>query len=230
MHVHPLPRIVYGLPSSWEQSIAAIKISAHIATWSPCSRTIVVCRYGSPLIIEILDAITLVPLMTLEFLVGYWKGSNWLIFSPNGHLLTWSGSGKFITWDLQTGVVVGSISTEKESASLYFSVTYSTCGTMFGVLSQDMDGYTLCTYNALSGTHIYVYPVKGPISDNIWTCGECLQFATIEVGSITIWEVGFVSTYPPTEVETYSIPDDFYSPDKFSFHPTLLRLALRKGK
>ena len=224
---------MHGLPSSWESSAATIRSSDGISatTWSPCSRTIAICRGGGPPTIEILDAVTLVPLTALEP-VGTWSRSNRLIFSPNGHLLTLSGSwGKVITWDLQTGVVVSFISTEPGIAFIHPSpVTYSACGTMFGVLFENSPAYTLCTYNALSGTCIYTYPVKGPIQDNIWTCGECLQFATMEAGSVIIWEVGFVSTHPPTQVRIYSIPDSFCSPNEFLFHPTLPRLALRKEK
>ena len=227
-----MARIVHGLPSSWEPSVAVKGIPDFLwtATWSPCSRTIAVCRGSRSQIIEILDAVTLAQLTILEFPVGDWGCFGQLVFFPNGHL-TWLGAkGGVITWDLQTGVVVNSISTEQGGASHHrSSFTPSVCGTMFGVLFHNSNGYTLCTYNALSGTHTYTHPVRGLISNNIWTCGEHLQFATIKAKSLTIWEVGFASTHPPTEVETHSIPYGFYSPNQFLFHPTLPRVVLKKG-
>ena len=226
---------MYGLPTSWEPSIATLKSPKDIyaTAWSPNSKTIAICKDNYPQTIEILDAVTLMPVTTLEFPKGDHDHSKWVIFSPDGHLLTWLGStkGKIVTWDLQTGVIVSSISAEQVKASQQSSsVTYSACGTMLGVLFCTPPGYTLCTYNVLSGIHIYTHPVEGPVSTNIWTCGECLQFATMGTRSVTIWEVGFVSTDAPTEVETHSIPDGFNSPDMFLFHPTLSQLALKKEK
>ena len=207
--------------------------SIYATAWSPYSKTIAICRGNHPQIVEILDAVTFVPVTILEFPMGDQGRSKWLIFSPNGHLLTWLGStiGKIITWDIQTGVVVSSISAEQWKASLQSSsVTYSACGTMFGVLFHNSTGYTLCTYNALSGTQISTHPVKGPISGNIWTCDECLRFATMGTGSVTIWEVGFVSIHTPTEIETHSIPDGLNNPRIFLFHPTFSQLAIKKEK
>ena len=232
---------MHGLPASWESSIATMNSSDFITAtaWSPSSRTIAISRGFNPPTIGILDAVALVQLTTLDFPMGDVYETTWLIFSPDGYLLTWFGyynessNPRIITWDLQTGVVVSSISTEQEKASQGSSVTYSACGTMLGVSfhnSDNPDDYTLSTYNTLSGTHIYSHSVKGEISNNIWVCGEHLQFATIGTGFVTIWEVGFVSTHPPTEIETYTTPDGFHSPDVFLSHPTLPRFALKKGQ
>ena len=226
---------MYGLPTSWEPNIATkMFYNSVTATWSPCSRTIAISM-NFELGVKILDAVTLATLTTLEFPIDAMCFAKRLIFSPDGHLITWLGScgsiWKFVTWDLQTGVVVSSISPEQEDDHRDSClVTYSACGTMFGVLFCHSNDFTLCVYNALSGTRSYSHPVKGPISCNIWTCGEFLQFATMGTESVTIWELGFISTYPPTEVEMHSIPDGFHSPDVFLFHPTLPQLALMKGK
>ena len=225
---------MHGLPTSWEPSVATMKSPKGIyaTAWSPGSQSIAISRGSHPPTVEILDAVTLMPLTTLELPMSVRKFSQWLIFSPDGHLLTWSGiGGEIITWDLQTGVIVSSIFAEQgKGVQPSSSVTYSTCGTMFGVLFHTPSGCTLNTYNALSGTHIYTHPVKGPVSRNIWTCGKCLQFATMGAGTVTMWKVGFVSTDAPTEVETHSIPDGFNSPHMFLFHPTLSQLALKKEK
>jgi len=137
-----------------------------------------------------------------------------------------SGQGKLISWDLQTGVLVSAISTE-EAPSHHTPITYSACGTMFGVLIYGSGDATINTYNALSGTRICSRPVvKGPVTRQIWTHGECLRFATMTLGSTTTWEVGFATTHVPTEVGTLSIPDGCYNPDNFLAHPTLPRFAL----
>jgi len=187
--------------------------------------------------VEILDAATLVRLTILEFPVGDLGSTTRLIFSPDGRLLTWSGSSemgserrKYISWDLQTGVAVSAVSAEETFS--YGPITYSACGTMFGVLSYIHGDLVISTYNVLSGTHICSHPIYGgSVSNEIWTQGECLRFTTISLRCITTWETRFSSTYVPTEVETLSIPDNCHNPDSFLDHPTLPRLALvHKGR
>jgi len=178
--------------------------------------------------VEILDAVTLERLTILEFPTDDPCIGSRLIFSPDGRLLTWAGSseagGKSISWDLQTGVVVSAISAGE---GRYFgSISYSACGTMFGVSSYGSSDAIVNTYNALSGTHMCSHLVEGLISGEIWTHGECLRFATMTPGFITTWEAGFTSTHAPMEVETLSIPDGCRDPGSFLVHPTLPRVAL----
>ena len=77
----------------------------------------------------------------------------------------------------------------------------------------------------------------GQISHNIWTHGEFLRFATVGPTTITIWEVGFTSETPPTEVETLSVsdsvrsaipPNDDYDDlaGRVQFLPTSCRLGI----
>ena len=239
-HARPLTRIVHGLPTSWDPSTAVTRFpgSVDAAAWSPCSRSIAISWGEYPPTVMILDAATLVRLTTLEPPTGELGIATQLIFSPGGRLLTWFGSGgagsdrgKFISWDLQTGVLVSAISAEDVPPYGPSPITYSACGMMFGVLSRGSSSTTINTYNALSGTHTCSHPVEGPVSGEIWVHGECLRFTTITPGSITTWEAGFTSTCVPTEVETLSIPDDFHNPEVFLAHPTLPRLALvREGR
>ena len=225
---------MYGLPTSWESSVATMKSSEGLdaAAWSPCSRFIAISRDSHPSVVEILDAMTLVELFSLEVPMGVTCPGIWLVFSPDGHLITWLGSGHdylyswIITWDLQTGVLVSSFSLEKKQGHISSSVTYSTCGTMFGTFLNDTGDSVIHTFNALSGIQVHSHPVKGKVSCDIWTHGECLRFATIGSKSVTIWEVGFDSKHIPTEVETLSLPDGFDSPHEFLPHPTLPQFAL----
>jgi hypothetical protein len=77
-----------------------------------------------------------------------------------------------------------------------------------------------------SSAHPYIYhPVKGLVTRKIWTHDGYLQYATLESGSITIWQVGFASEHPATEVKSLPTPDNFNPSERFLFLPTLCRLA-----
>jgi len=225
----PFTRIVRGLQTSWDPSIATTRFPDDVsaATWSPCSGSIAISWGTSPPTVEILDAATLMRLTVLEFPMGDLDQTNWLIFSPDGRLLTWSGSSKagenLISWDLQTGVVVSAISAEGVDYS--GSIAYSACGTLFGVLSHRFNA-TVNTYNVLSGTHICSHLVGGLVGGEIRAHGECLRFTTMTPESITTWEAGFASTHALTKVETLPIPDGCRDLESLLVHPTLPRLAL----
>ena len=228
-----------GVPMEWDSSIATMKsliASRHIA-WSPCSRFIVATIDGFNRVTgveseggaQILDAVTLERLGSFappQSRTFPWSPCQLLTFSPERSLLTWvSGSPKGIfSWDVQTGVLVSGIPIEGKP-TMFSSITYSQCGTMFGV-SLDYDGVTVIgTYNALSGIPKSYHPIQGLIARTIWTHGECLRFATLEPGSITVWELEYASEYPVTEVESLPIPDNFYLHRNYLLLPTLSRLA-----
>jgi len=229
----PLTRIVRGLQTSWDPSIATTRFPSSVTavTWSPCSRSIAISWGWSPPTVEILDAATLMRLTVLEFPMGDLHRTNWLIFSPDGRLLTslvsYGAGGNLISWDLQTGVVVSAISAEGVDYS--DSIAYSACGTIFGVLFDGSDNSkdaTVNTYDVLSGTHICSHPVGGLVKGEIRAHGECLRFTTMTPGSITTWEAGFASTHTPTKVEILPIPDGCRDLESLLVHPTLPRLAL----
>ena len=79
-------------------------------------------------------------------------------------------------------------------------------------------------YNLISGTRVYSHRLpRRQTVVQIWTHGESLRFATVEPGSITIWEVGFTSEHTLAEIESLPAPDDVGS--EILFLPTLSRLA-----
>ena len=230
-YTYPLARIVHGLPNSWDQSIATMKFPSLIDTaiWSPCSRFIAIVWGRSKAMIETLDAVTLGRLATLELPLGQTLG---LVFSPDARLLTWFGESpvQFVSWDLQTGSLVSTISPEQQGYTQdCFSATFSECGTMFGVSLRDGHRFTISAYNVRSGTHIYSHSIEGLALDQIWTHGECLRFATLKSGSVTTWEVKFSPADAPTEVQSLSIPGDSYRVGRFLLHPNLSRLAFITG-
>jgi WD40 repeat protein len=122
-------RVVCGVPVSWDPAIATVKYSGLLdcLAWSPCSRFIALDP-STGTQIQILDGVTLERLKSFAIPDGTTK---LLTFSPEGRLLTWVGSGVAISWDVHTGVAVSKITIDKGFAH---SITYSVCGTMFGVL------------------------------------------------------------------------------------------------
>jgi WD40 repeat protein len=224
-HARPLTRIVHGLPTSYPDTVVnALRPSIQTAVWSPCSKFIAVAsRSEFQMTIEILDGATLERLTILKCRLGWTQR---LIFSPDSRLLTWfvDSPEELISWDLRTGVQLSVIPLEPVSSiKECFSLTYSECGTMLGVVSSGDETPTISVYNVLSGTYRYSHRTGGVFGE-IWTHDECVRYATLEPEFITIWEFGFASRHEPTQIESLSPPNDF-SPLGLLAHPTLSRLA-----
>ena len=225
-------RAVYGVPISWDPAIVTANLSNHTwnPVWSPCSRFIATPSYiGKG--IYIFDAVTLKQLKSLEY-----PGSDpWLVaFSPDGCMLVCIGQ-RLVCWDLQTGVPVCNSLIDREFATLPCSITYSRCGKMLGVLFNsskigDHQAFVLSTYNVLSGKPLHYHLIEELAANTIWTYGESIQFATLDVQSITIWQVEFTSKHPPTEVRFMPTPDNFDPWKEFLFLPTPPRLAFNHEK
>ena len=186
--------------------------------WSPCSRFIAAAHIESPQIV-ILDSVTLEKLHT----VHHPQEIEWqsITFSPDGQILTgysWT-TGCIISWDLHTGGPLCNINTSEWGTCS--SLSYSACGTMIGGL---FDCKSIIIYNVLLGTLLSSYPVQQPVVETIWTCGENLQFATIESESITIWQASFTSTHEPIEVDSLPTPYPLSS-EIIALLPTFLYLA-----
>jgi WD40 repeat protein len=201
------------------------------AAWSPCGRFIAIARPSSSEI-AILDAVTLDRLYTMHS-TSRVDSLKSLVFSPDSRLLTchWCTSysaNYIISWDLQTGGLISDVSIPRDFWS-YHSMSYSGCGTMLGVLFRGASVPTIIIYNILSGARISSHLVNQSVTDTIWTHGACLRFATVELGSITVWEVGFTSRHTPTEVDSLPTPDNLPTTG-FLLFPTPYRLAfiLRK--
>jgi len=226
-YVHPLARVVCGLPISWGPNFATVKHSDDVlvVAWSPCSRFIAVGLSGST---EVRDAVTLERLHTFV----YPESKNgWLSFSPDSRSLTRISheDNGFTTWDLQTGGCIGPIpSTLNTSPSYYSLSTYSMDGKMLAVAGfrflDDFEDIIISTYNLISGKNIHLHQVSEEIVAQIWTHGEFLRFATAKPGSITIWEVGFTSEHTLAKIESLPAPDNT-SLAEYLFLPTLSRLA-----
>ena len=191
-YASPLARVVQGIPDSWEQVVATttFDIVLYDAVWSPCNRFIAVAKYDS---VEVLGAVTLRRLSIYEN-SSHATFPQRLSFSPDGRCLTLCVDKALISWDLQTGSLLGTIPLRPEhSDDTPFSFKHSKDGKLIAVAykPQALDsgdvGYSsfICTYDHHSGRHVgsHRFPEER-ITHPIWTHDECLQFATIDPESV----------------------------------------------
>jgi hypothetical protein len=210
----------------WNPNTAAATFPSliNLAVWSPCNRFIAIV-YQENAGVDILDSVTLQRLQTLEPPGGMSQYNKELIFSPDSHILTCSSGGcrhiddpseelLIVSWDLQTGGIASVIRwPELEEVVGHPSSTYSADGKMVGVFYWCYKGTNTARIficNVASGVCMHSHSLNNniPLSNNIWTCGGSLQFATADTMAITIWEVGFISGGTPKKVETLSTPDN----------------------
>jgi len=232
-YVHPLARVVCGLPISWGPTFATLRQgdSVRMVAWSSCSRFIAV---GPSKRTEVLDAATLELLHNFTH-PEFPSETGWLSFSPDNRSLTRINGEYYecITWDLKTGGRISAIPSLLTASSLWgISSIYSMDGNAVAVAgycdSGDSDPTTIptiSTYDLISGTRIdsHRFPKEHNVVQ-IWTHGEFLRFATVKPGSIIIWEVGSTSEHTLAEIEVLPTPDDVDS-EELLFLPTLSRLA-----
>ena len=218
--VNPLVTVIWGIPPLWGSSIATTRLWPSICAtaWSPCGRFFAV-SWNKTSKVLVLDAVTLEQLYTMDPLDGeiIWGR---FIFSQDSCLLAGYSHGRncIVSWDLQTGGVVGRIDIS-ETRSCY-SMIFSGCGKMIGALFH---GGTIMIYNITSGISIATHLVQEPIGSTIWTLGDSLQFSTRGLGSVTIWQTNFTSGYSPTKVSSISAPSN--TPKKYVLHPVLCWIA-----
>ena len=173
-----------------------------------------------------------------------------LIFSPDSRILTLCNTDYkepfVVSWDLQTGGVVGVIKWQRPEWNITVdahdaktvTITYSADGKMVGVFYCYLsvhDNHHITTNLSIcdvaSGVYMHSHSFDGGenlLPNNIWTQGESLQFVTAGAESITIWEVGFTSGATPTEVETLPFLDGFPNDGRgvgIQFLPSPCRLA-----
>ena len=241
-HARPFTRIVQGVPMSWDQNTTAIMYPSviELAVWSPCSKFIAIACHDTTMA-DVLDSATLQRLQTLESPQDISTKCMALVFSPDSRILScvghWDGDPFVVSWDLQTGGVASVVRWEGLTQRVVQkpSVTYSADGRMVGVFYwyRDDANITILISDVTSGVRVDSHSINGrvPLSKDIWTYGESLQFATADWTAITIWEVGFTSGAIPTEVETLPALNQFSTEPwrKILFFPAPCRLAFISG-
>ena len=220
-----------GLSLSWEPAVATTYLVQPVSgpgwppriIWSPCSKLIAASTTES---VEVLDALTLNRLATFKYPPDYDRFS----FSPDSRSLALFTGSQLISWDIQTGGRLSEILLVEpgELSMDVISFTYSKDEKMVAVACETEDylEHNVYTFDLPSRIRLGPLPVpNGQLATPIWTHDEYLRFAIINPGSITIWEVEFTLKHPPTQVESFSIPDDVADGDEFLFLPILYRLA-----
>ena len=169
--IHPFVRVVHGLPASWDSNIATTMCPYQIglAVWSTCNRFIATSWGGS---VAVLDSATLQRLHTLEFPRGLSTYPRNLVFSPDSRILTCFSDHyaeqSVISWDLQTGSLLGVIRPESDIMEyrnvVKTAITYSADGKMVGVCQAYFYG-PVTTYIAIfdiaSGVSKQSYSING---------------------------------------------------------------------
>lgn len=241
-HAHPFTRIVHGELVSWDTSTTAITHPDRIelAVWSPCNRFIAVARDGASTM-DILDSVTLQHLQTLESPHGISTVHRALSFSPDSHVLTCSSGSSsafldqelfVVSWDLQTGGKASVIRWKGPAQDDLgnTSITYSADGSMVGVLHQYPNTARIFICAIASCKYIGFHLLNDGVllSNDIWTHGESLQYATTNAAAIIIWEVGFTLGAKRTKVKTLPAPSGFDDSrcTRVQLLPALCRLAL----
>jgi len=249
-YAYPFVRFIHGVPMSWGTHAAATTLPYWIAliVWSPCNRFIAVAADHTG-IVDVLDSVTLQQLQTFKSTHCTSIAHRALVFSPDSCILTCSGSdysppldwGIYVTsWNIQTGCVVSTIRWQwpAQYSVRKASIVYSVDGRMVGAFYEFeyyQDGnhnkttrIFICDIVSGMFIHPHLLSVGALLSNNIWTYGESLRFATIDEIAITIWEVEFTSGAAPTVVEILLTPDNLHE-DGYTgaqFLPTLCRLAI----
>ena len=228
----PMARVVRGSPLSWEPVVASAHLDGFLgeAVWSPCNRSIAAVRRGS---VDILDAVTLSRLSTLDCVNDRLRHG--LSFSPDSRLLSLLDVDGFISWDLQTGGMLGITpswsNTSTESGFSFAHSKDSKVAAAYGVCRDSDNNFPtfIGIYDFSSRTVTGPFRVSEELLIHpIWTYDEHIRFATLNSRSITIWQVDFTLAHPPAEVESLSIPNKVKIVDagQILFHPALSLLAL----
>jgi len=164
-------------------------------------------------------------------------------FSPDSRILSSVGHRDrdlfVVSWDLQTGAVASVVRWERPTQRVVGvpSTAHSVDGRMVGVFYRYRDDadITILIFDVASGVCVDSHSINGdiPLSNDIWTYGGSLRFATGGATTITIWEVGFTSGASPTKVETLTAPEPHLRTnhnerrtDDARFLPAPFRLAL----
>ena len=146
----PLPRVVIGIPESWDPSTAiSTKHSSYLSsTWSTCSQFIAAVTEEA---VEIRDGLTLKLLSTLQATQVTTRFKYGIAYSPDGQSLACCSDTAIIIWDAQTGGVVKEIVCEVICSGL--TLVWSLDGKTIGTLSWSaFETYPVFTYDVASGT------------------------------------------------------------------------------
>jgi len=217
---HPSPRVVIGIPDSWDPSAAASSKHSYYlsSTWSPCGQFVAAAAEEA---VEIRDALTLELLSTLQSTKVATRFRRGLAYSPDGCSLAGCTNTTVIIWDTQTGGEVTVI--ECEVAGDGLELVWSLDGKTIGTISPRVSGiHTVRTYEVSSGAMRSSSTVQSTGGTHFWAHDKSFRAAMTVEGregrTINIFEVG--STLAEIEPLNFRSHSDFEA-----FSPTTYRIS-----
>jgi len=224
---HPSPRVVLGIPDSWDPSTAVSTThSCYLSSvWSPCGQFVATAAVAA---VQIRDAHALEVLSTSQPTKVGTRFRQGLTYSPDGCSLAGCSDTAIVIWDTQTGGMVKAIECEVPVDGL--ELVWSSDGTTIGIVSpQGWETSTMRTYDVASGTNLSPGTLQSRGGPYLWAHGTSFRIATTtELGDgyrINIFQVG--STL--TKIESFPLrlrsnPGLSSCPGPFS--PTTYRISL----
>ena len=215
---HPSPRVVVGIPDSWDPTAISTKHSYYLSsTWSPCGQFVAAVAGEA---VEIRDGLTLEPLSTLqtEVAVRFRQG---LAYSPDGCSLAGCSDTAIVIWDTQTGGMVKEIECGVTGSGL--ELAWSLNGMSIGAISPRVSGaLTVHVYEVTSGAIQSSDTVQSTRGAHLWAHDKSFRVMTTAEDSrgstINIYEVGSALA----KVEQFSFRSHF----SFGvFSPTTYRVS-----
>jgi hypothetical protein len=200
-----LPRVVIGIPDSWDPSITSIstKNSKYLSSiWSPCSQFIAAVTRDA---LEIRDASTLKLLSTIQSTKVGTRFRPGLAYSPDGCSLAGCSDTGIVIWDTQTGGMVKKIVCEVTGDGL--ELVWLLNGMMIGTISLQESAVicTVHTYGVASGEIQSSSALRSMDSSHLWAHNGSFWVMTAtrdyQGQTINIFKVG--STL--TKVEQFPI-------------------------
>ena len=234
--VHPSPRVVAGLPASWDPRIASVTLSTQYPdlAWSPSSRSVAVSTSTG---VEIRDSTTLEKLSALKSPMSLSHSAVAIAYSPNGRLLACACTRPFsfeiaiAIWDIQTGGIVKAIHGGEPGYPR--SMLYSSDGRMLSVACGTSPyRWTVCAFDTASGERVSSDEMGSEFDPVFWTKGDSIRFATSYRDGdcdlcIDTWEIRSTSGGHPTKLDSFRVCHEFNSEHhQIFFSPASLRVAI----
>ena len=173
---HPSPRVVIGIPDSWDPSTAVSTKHVYYlsSTWSPCGQFVSVVAKEA---VEIRDAHTLELLSTPQPTKVATRFRCGLVYSPDGCSLAGCSDTSVVIWDIQTGGVIKEIKCEVTDDGLEF--VWSLDGKMIGAISpRVLETLTVHTYDVTSGETRPLGTLQSSGKPYLWAHGESFRIMT----------------------------------------------------